>query len=442
MALQVFYADGSALLQSANNLSDLLAAATARTNLGLGTAATSASSAFEAALGNPGSNGYILSSTTGGSRSWIAPASGGATWISKTGAYTAASGDQIQSDTTSAPFTINLPATPSANAVVTVADMNSTWATNNLTVGRNGSTIRGVSEDLVCNASGRMVILIYSGSTWNVFITSTASANVASAAAVSGTVVTLTGSTTWTVPAGVYNLAQVLVVGGGASGGWYLGGGGGGGEVILSQNYPVYPGQLIPVVIGAGGTAKTSTGAGNAGGTSTFGALSATGGGGGGNAGTVKGQNGSNGGGGGGGGGVATYVGGGTATSVRGYNGGDGYTPAYNGGGGGGAGAAGVTGLVGAGGAGGSGFPSTITGSLVYYGGGGGGCGYPGTSTVGAGGAGGGGAGSQGSGTGVLSAAVSGTANTGGGGGAGSTADNVNGTTSGAGGTGVVIIRY
>lgn len=43
----------------------------------LGTAAFTAASAYEAALGNPGTNGYVLSSTTGGARSWIAAGSGG-----------------------------------------------------------------------------------------------------------------------------------------------------------------------------------------------------------------------------------------------------------------------------------------------------------------------------------------------------------------------------
>lgn len=36
------------------------------------------SGVYEPALGNPGTNGYILSSTTGGTRSWIAPPTGGA----------------------------------------------------------------------------------------------------------------------------------------------------------------------------------------------------------------------------------------------------------------------------------------------------------------------------------------------------------------------------
>jgi hypothetical protein len=44
----------------------------------LGTAAFTASTAYEPALGNPGINGYVLSSTTAGVRSWIEPGSGGA----------------------------------------------------------------------------------------------------------------------------------------------------------------------------------------------------------------------------------------------------------------------------------------------------------------------------------------------------------------------------
>lgn len=44
--------------------------------IGLGTAATHPTSDFEAALGNPASNGQVLSSTTAGTRSWIDPPGG------------------------------------------------------------------------------------------------------------------------------------------------------------------------------------------------------------------------------------------------------------------------------------------------------------------------------------------------------------------------------
>lgn len=59
-----------------------------RTALGLGTASTAASSSFENALGNPAANGYLLSSTTDGTRSWIAPTSG-----SPSGSYEAPLGN-------------------------------------------------------------------------------------------------------------------------------------------------------------------------------------------------------------------------------------------------------------------------------------------------------------------------------------------------------------
>ncbi len=68
---------GGGDLLATNNLSDLTNAATARSNLGLGTAATQASTAFEATLGNPAANGYLLSSTTAGVRTWVIPPSGG-----------------------------------------------------------------------------------------------------------------------------------------------------------------------------------------------------------------------------------------------------------------------------------------------------------------------------------------------------------------------------
>jgi hypothetical protein len=67
---------GGGDLLAANNLSDLASASTARTNLGLGTAALEDIGDLEAALGNPAANGYILSSTTAGVRSWIPAGSG------------------------------------------------------------------------------------------------------------------------------------------------------------------------------------------------------------------------------------------------------------------------------------------------------------------------------------------------------------------------------
>lgn len=88
----------------------------------------------------------------------------------KTSNYTASVQDGVQTNTTSGAFTVTLPASPAAGDQVVVVDSAGTWATNNLTIGRNGSTIEGLAENLVCNISGVSVQLIYSGTTWDVYV--------------------------------------------------------------------------------------------------------------------------------------------------------------------------------------------------------------------------------------------------------------------------------
>jgi hypothetical protein len=103
---------------------------------------------------------------------WVsqAPSGGGITYTTvKTSNYTAAVNDGVQTDTSGGSFTVTLPATPAVGAQVIVTDSGGSWATNNLTIGRNGSTIEGSASDLVCNISSVSVQLVYSGTTWDVF---------------------------------------------------------------------------------------------------------------------------------------------------------------------------------------------------------------------------------------------------------------------------------
>lgn len=81
----------------------------------------------------------------------------------------------------------------------------------------------------------------------------------------------LSGSGSYTVPAGVTSI-EVHVVGGGASGERYGGMGGGYATSIMS----VTPGQVIAYAVGAGGTATCNVGASGA--SSTFGSITAYGG--------------------------------------------------------------------------------------------------------------------------------------------------------------------
>jgi hypothetical protein len=228
---------------------------------------------------------------------------------------------------------------------------------------------------------------------------------------------------------------EVLVVAGGGAGGSWCGGGGGGGGVLYEATYIVGMGN-IPVSVGAGGigvAAGVYPGTPTAGGSSSFGALTAVGGGAGGTFESPGGTGGS--------GGGATYQQTkGLGTAGQGHDGGVGSTssPNYGGGGGGGAGAACSNGWATFAGNGGVGSAYDISGTTVYYGGGGGG-GVCNGGTRGLGGAGGGGnAGSAGVN------GQDGQPNSGGGGGAAfsTTATGHSNNKSGNGGSGIVIVRY
>ena len=94
-------------------------------------------------------------------------ATGGGAWTKITTATTATTKKQYVTDTTAAAFTVTLPVSPAAGDYVYFMDAGN-WATNNLTVARNGSTIRASATDLIVDVKGLMVQLIYDGSTWQV----------------------------------------------------------------------------------------------------------------------------------------------------------------------------------------------------------------------------------------------------------------------------------
>lgn len=134
----------------------------------------------------PGTSGNLLTSN-GTTWTSAAPAPGGIEYEVKTANYTAADKEGILADTSGGAFTVTLPATPATGAQVIVADPTGDWGTNNLTIGRNGSTISDVAENLICDISGASVQLIYDGTTWTVY---------AQVGGNGGTVVTETGAQT------------------------------------------------------------------------------------------------------------------------------------------------------------------------------------------------------------------------------------------------------
>ena len=117
--------------------------------------------------GTTGTSGQVLKST-GIGLEWGTGGGGVAAWSRKTTTYTAVSGDRIIADTSGGTFTITLPATPTTGDNVTFAD-GANWATNNLTVARNSSTIEGLTEDLILDINGIILDFVYDGTTWEIY---------------------------------------------------------------------------------------------------------------------------------------------------------------------------------------------------------------------------------------------------------------------------------
>ena len=93
-------------------------------------------------------------------------------YIAKSGNYQAVAGDRIAADTTRGAWVLTLPPAPATGTVVTVADANATWATNNLTVSpSSGSTIQGSVQNFIGNVSNWQVTFYFTGSTWVIIIT-------------------------------------------------------------------------------------------------------------------------------------------------------------------------------------------------------------------------------------------------------------------------------
>ena len=78
-----------------------------------------------------------------------------------TSAYTAISGDQILANTTGGAITITLPTSPSTGDEVSITDARGTFATNNLTINRNGQPIESVAANDILMTNGQFVDLVY-----------------------------------------------------------------------------------------------------------------------------------------------------------------------------------------------------------------------------------------------------------------------------------------
>ena len=182
-------AKGSPLtnLEVDNNFSNI--------NITLGTLSnltTSANANLVSAINSitytPGTVGNVLTSTGSTFISSSLPASG-LSYVVKSTNYTTQNNEGVLANTALGAFTVTLPATPGIGNQVVIADSFGSWNSNNLTIGRNGSTIENDATDLVCDISGASVQCVYTGNTWDIFTT---------LGGAGGTAVTLTGIQTLT----------------------------------------------------------------------------------------------------------------------------------------------------------------------------------------------------------------------------------------------------
>src|SRR5210317_1307717 len=163
---------------------------------------------------------------------------------------TAVSGEGYFIDTTSAAHTITLPSSASIGDFIAIKDYAGTFATNNLTIARNGHNIQGVANDSLISTNRASLVLVYVDSTkgwlyWEEHNVADLE-NLAYISATGGTVTTsgdykihtFTGDGCFVVSQG--NLGpgtavDYVVVAGGAGGGRTHAGGGGAGGLRESK---------------------------------------------------------------------------------------------------------------------------------------------------------------------------------------------------------------
>ena len=297
-----------------------------------------------------GKSGDTVSLGSGASASGFSK-SGAVNWQSaiKTSDFTAVSGEGYFVNTTSGAITVTLPASPSVGAIVAIKDYAGTFATNNLTIARNGSNIQGAANNSLIETNRASVVLVFADSTkgWLYTNESNVGDNILQPfiAATGGTITTsgdfkihtFTSSGTFTVTdaggPGGSTTVDYLVIAGGGGGGKVVGGAGGAGGYRESFPNPATGGfpvsaQAYPITIGAGGTNASSPVPQNAspGSNSTFSTITSAGGGSGGSSGGGGGADGGSGGGGayGGSGGTGNTP---SVSPSQGNNGGSGSQP-------------------------------------------------------------------------------------------------------------------
>ena len=86
-------------------------------------------------------------------------------WHSENASFAAAANDRVLVDTSSVAVTATLPATPLLGDSIRFQDVSGTFATNNLTVNRNGKDIMNLAEDMTVDTNHAGFGMVFTGDT-------------------------------------------------------------------------------------------------------------------------------------------------------------------------------------------------------------------------------------------------------------------------------------
>ena len=113
-------------------------------------------------------DGTVTATAFAGDGAALTGISGGIAYTRHTANVTMEANEGVIADTSGGAFTVTLPASPAVGDTVVIAD-GGDWATTNLTVGRNGSTIEGDAADMTMDIGGVAVQFTYDGTTWQIY---------------------------------------------------------------------------------------------------------------------------------------------------------------------------------------------------------------------------------------------------------------------------------
>ena len=83
--------------------------------------------------------------------------------------FNATAGSRYGVNTSGGAVTATLPASPATGAAIFFADAGGAYASNNLTIARNGQTIMGAASDLTVSTNNQSVGLFFNGTTWRIY---------------------------------------------------------------------------------------------------------------------------------------------------------------------------------------------------------------------------------------------------------------------------------